>query len=134
MTGEVEEEEAKWLAKPLAPENRPFSSEEIWKGIYCSGTDVGVKRCVETVAKTPGKEWNKIFGQKITESPSARFYRRPLVQLETVFPSTFPKYRNYMHSLKLKKEKYKELYAFWNEKTERRKEKKKRTVERDICV
>ena len=36
-----------------------------------------------------------------------------------------------MHSLKLKKEKYKELYAFRKEKKERRKKGKKK---RDICV
>ena len=29
-----EEEGAKWLAEPLAPKNRTFSSEEIWKRIF----------------------------------------------------------------------------------------------------
>ena len=164
---EVEEEEgAKWLAKALAPEVRSFHQRKSGKGFSVFRTEVAVKGCADLMpktpgslarkknfsvlgqqlawrdmlkfAKTPGKEWNRIFGQKITESPSVRvpFYREghSLVkernlrskQLETVFPSTLPKYWNYMHSLKLIKERYKELYAFRKEKKERRKKGKRR--------
>ena len=93
---EVEEEEgAIWLAEALAPEVVPFSSEGIginnlvfrtevavkgradlipkisrvprpWKELS-SGTAVGVTKCVETVAETPGKS-GKNLGQKITDA------------------------------------------------------------------
>ena len=70
---EVEEEKgAKWLAEAFSAESRTFSSEEIWIRIFSFMTAAGVKRRGDLFAKTPGKEWDRIFGQKITV-PSARF-------------------------------------------------------------
>ena len=68
---EVEEKEAKWLARAFRAKNNAFSSEEIWKGIFSFRTAADVKRRADLLAKTPGIEWNRIFGQKITV-PSAR--------------------------------------------------------------
>ena len=56
-----------------------FSSEEIWKEILSFRTAASVKRYIDLLAKTLGKEWNRIIGQKIT-MPSARFYRMPLAR------------------------------------------------------
>ena len=77
--------EAKWLARTLEPEVAPFSSEEIgiknsvlgrrspwedgWSDATTPGegaersfrTAVGVTRCIETVAETPGKKRKKIW-------------------------------------------------------------------------
>ena len=101
-----EEEGAKWLAEALAPEVVPFSSEEIGiknsvfrtevavKGsvIWCpklpglalekngsSGIAVGVTKCVEAVAKTPGKS-GKNLEQKITDAfpPKSTEHRSPV--------------------------------------------------------
>ena len=54
--------------------------------------------------------------------------------LKTVFPSTLPKYWNYMHSLKLKKEKYKEKNRKERKKKERKEKKERETfVFKTVC-
>ena len=60
------------MAEAFSAESSTLSSEEIWKRIFSFRTVAGVKGRADLLAKTPGKEWNRIFGQKITV-PSARF-------------------------------------------------------------
>ena len=69
---EMRKKGAKWLAEAFSAESSTFSSEEIWKRIFSFRTAAGVKRRDDLLVKTPEKEWNRIFGQKITV-PSARF-------------------------------------------------------------
>ena len=49
MTGwnREEEERGQMIGQTLSAKNSTFSSEEIWKGIFSSRTEVGVKRCAD---------------------------------------------------------------------------------------
>ena len=64
---------------PSRQNRASFWSDEIWKEIWSFRTAAIVKRRTDSLAKTPGKELNRIIEQKITV-PSARFYRMPFAR------------------------------------------------------